>query len=176
MGKSRYKIIEKSPHFVTCTTVNWLALFSSRTIVGILFDSLKYLQHKQRIKIYAYVVMENHIHMILSSRNLSKEIGIFKSYTARRVIDFLMEKNAEHILKLLNLYKLKHKKDRTYQLWQEGSHPKAILSDDTMIQKVEYIHHNPVARGYVNKPEHWRYSSARNYVGMEGLLDIIRFT
>ncbi len=175
MGKSRYKIIEKSPHFVTCTTVNWLALFSSRTIVGILFDSLKYLQHNQRMNIYAYVILENHIHLILSSRNLSKEIGIFKSYTARKIIDFLLEKNAEYILKLLNYYRLKHKKDRMYQLWQEGSHPKAILSDEMMLQKMEYLHHNPVERGYVDKPEHWRYSSARNYAGREVLLDIDRF-
>ena len=41
-----------------------------------------------------------------------------------------------------------------------------------MRQKIEYIHNNPVKRGYVDKQEHWRYSSARNYLGMEGLIDI----
>ena len=83
MGRSRYKIIERAPHFVTCTTVSWLALFSSKATAGILFDSMKFLQGIGRINIYAYVVLENHLHMILSSQYLSKEIGIFKSYTAR---------------------------------------------------------------------------------------------
>ncbi|TCL34896.1 hypothetical protein EV691_101338 [Azotobacter chroococcum] len=41
-----------------------------------------------------------------------------------------------------------------------------------MRQKLDYIHHNPVRRGYVERPEHWRYSSARNYAGEPGLLEI----
>ena len=43
-----------------------------------------------------------------------------------------------------------------------------------MKQKIEYIHHNPVERGYVDKAEHWRYSSARNYAGEEGLIEVER--
>jgi len=43
-----------------------------------------------------------------------------------------------------------------------------------MRQKVEYIHHNPVKRGYVDNAEHWRYSSARNYLGKPGLLEVCR--
>ena len=176
MGRSRYKIIEKrNPHFITCTTVNWLSLFRSKAIANILFESLTYLQSNDRITLYAYVIMENHIHMILSSEMLSREIANFKSFTARKIIDFLHEKKANHILKLLNYYKLQHKKDRRYQLWQEGSHPQAILNEEMMIQKIEYIHNNPVKCGYVDRPEHWRYSSARNYTGMESLLEISRF-
>jgi len=176
MGRSRYKIKEKSPHFITCTTVNWIPLFSSPSIVNILLESLSFLQDNQRIIIYAYVILENHLHMILSSSELSKEIGIFKSYTARKIIDYLQEKNAIHILDLLKYYKLNHKKDRTFQIWQEGSHPQAITNDDMMLQKIEYIHLNPVKRGFVDKPEHWRYTSARNYSDMDGLLEITKFT
>ncbi len=176
MGRSRYKITEKDkPHFITCTTVDWIALFSSQSIVRILFESLSYLQENQRIKIYAYVIMEHHLHLILSSQRLGKEIGIFKSFTAKKIIDFLKEKKANHILEMLKWSKLKHKTDRTYQLWQEGSHPEAILHEEMMIQKIEYIHNNPVKCGYVDRPEHWRYSSARNYLGMEGMLGISRF-
>ncbi|MGZ8915414.1 MAG: transposase, partial [Methylobacter sp.] len=43
-----------------------------------------------------------------------------------------------------------------------------------MRQKLDYIHHNPVKRGYVDQPEHWRYSSARNYAGQDGLIEVIR--
>jgi len=45
---------------------------------------------------------------------------------------------------------------------------------EMMRQKVEYIHQNPVIRGYVDRPEHWRYSSARNYLGIEGFLEVCR--
>jgi REP element-mobilizing transposase RayT len=176
MGKSRYKILEKAPHFVTCTTINWIALFSSKKIVSILIDSLKFLQENKRMEIYAYVILENHIHLIVSSEKLSKEISNFKSYTARTIIDFLKEKKAKHILNLLNFFKLKHKQDRDYQVWQEGSHPVCINNEQIMRQKIEYIHHNPVKRGYVDIPEHWRYSSARNYANMKGLLEIVSYT
>lgn len=57
-------------------------------------------------------------------------------------------------------------------MWQEGSHPQAIESDDVMWQKIEYIHNNPLRRGYVDDPTHWRYSSARSYAGQAGLIDV----
>ncbi len=119
--------------------------------------------------------MENHIHFIASSDQLSKETGNFKSYTARQTVDFLKKKNASNVLRQLKFFKLKHKTDREYQVWQEGSHPKLIQSEETMLQKIAYIHNNPVRRGYVDDPVHWRYSSARNYFDMEGLLEISKF-
>jgi putative transposase len=53
-------------------------------------------------------------------------------------------------------------------------HPEWIQNEEMMRQKIEYIHQNPVERGYVDLAEHWRYSSARNYQGMSGLLAIDR--
>lgn len=43
-----------------------------------------------------------------------------------------------------------------------------------MRQKLDYIHRNPVEHGYVDLPEHWRYSSARNYAGLEGVIEVVR--
>lgn len=174
MGLSRYKIFEQErPHFFTSTVINWLPLFASPGIVELIYDCWKFMQKEKRLIIYGYIIMENHLHFIASSpTNLSKEVGIFRSYTARQMIDWLQEKKAEHILKQLNYYKLRHKRDRKYQLWQEGAHPKAILTDKMMLQKLEYMHYNPVKRGYVDEPTHWRYSSARDYAGMEGLMEI----
>ena len=72
----------------------------------------------------------------------------------------------------LAFYKKAHNSDRTYQFWQEGVHPAWIQSRDMMRLKVEYMHQNPVKRGYVDCPEHWRNSSARDYLGMRGLLEV----
>jgi REP-associated tyrosine transposase len=54
-------------------------------------------------------------------------------------------------------------KENTYKIWQTGSHPISIESDKFFHQKLNYIHENPVRKGYVDKPEYWIYSSARNY-------------
>ena len=78
----------------------------------------------------------------------------------------------EKISKKLTEEKQPFKDDRTYQFWQKGSHPQLILSIDMMIQKVEYIHNNPVKRRYVFDPIHWRYSSAGNYHDGIGLLPV----
>jgi len=85
----------------------------------------------------------------------------------------MMEANgAQTLLQELTYYKLRHKVDQEHQLWQEGSHPKVIESDEVMWQKIEYTHDNPLRRGYVDQPEHWRYSSARSYAGQPGLIDV----
>jgi len=68
--------------------------------------------------------------------------------------------------------KKRHKSDRDYQLWEEGSHPQLIENEAVLRQKLEYIHNNPVKRGYVDQPEDWRCSSSRNYAGREGLIPV----
>jgi len=62
--------------------------------------------------------------------------------------------------------------DSDFQFWQEGSHNQSIENDSIMWQKLEYIHFNPVKRGYIDSPEYWRYSSARNYNGDAGLIEV----
>ncbi len=173
MSRSRYKIHDNAyPHFFTCTTVEWLPVFTRPESVQILLDAWSFLQREDRLTLFAFVVLENHIHFIAASKDLSKEIGDFKSYTARRLIDLLETANAKTILNQLAFRKARHKHDGEYQFWQEGSHPQQISNAEIMRQKIEYIHYNPVQRGYVDDPTHWRYSSARNYAGLPGLIDV----
>ncbi len=174
MTRSRYQIFETEyPYFLTCTVVGWLPVFTRPETVQIIFDSRRYLQEHDRLLLYGYVILENHLHLVASSDQLAKEIGDFKSYTARQMIDYLEERNVSMLLKQLKWHKARHKTDRTYQLWQEGSHPEQIQNEEMMRQKLEYIHRNPVVRGYVDEPTHWRYSSARNYAGLAGLLPVV---
>lgn len=172
MARSRYKITNATqPHFLTCTVLHWIPIFTRPATVNIVFESLQFLM-KEGLKIHAYVILENHLHLIAQSDNLNRDIARFKSHTARQLINYLEKNNVHTILKQLAFYKKAHKGDRAYQLWQEGSHPQLIQNDEIMRQKIEYIHHNPVKRGYVDQAEHWRYSSARNYAGQTGLIDI----
>lgn len=173
MSRSRYHFTDgRVPHFLTCTVVAWLPVFTRPETVQIVLDSWRFLQAHDRITLYGFVVLDNHLHWIASAEDLSKEVGDFKSYTARRILDYLHEQKATTLLEQLMMFKARHKTGQDYQLWQESSHPQLIKDDAMMRQKLEYIHFNPIKRGYVDDPTHWRYSSARNYGGQHGLLEV----
>ena len=173
MGRSRYRITEQDrPHFLTCTVLHWIPVFTRPDTVSIIIDSLRFLIN-EGVKVYAYVILENHLHLVLQSPSLQRDIRRFKSFTASKLIHYLDEKGIDTILEQLAFYKKAHKVDRAYQFWQEGSHPEMIQNNEMLRQKVEYIHQNPVKRGYVEHAEHWRYSSARDYAGGEGLLEVV---
>lgn len=176
MGRSRYVITEPDkPHFLTCTVVEWLPVFTRPATVAIVMDSWRHLREHDGLRLYGYVVLENHLHFIAQAERLDRCLSRFKSFTARRIIEHLTEQRVQFLLDRLRFCKRAHKEDRDYQFWQEGSHAELLWNDAMMREKLEYIHANPVKRGYVDKAEHWRYSSARNYAGEEGLIPVDRW-
>jgi putative transposase len=173
MTRSRYRFGEnENAYFLTCTIVGWIPVFTRPETVQFIYDSWRFLQENGRLTVYSYVILENHLHLVASSSNISKEIGDFKSFTARRIVDHLEACQITTLLRWLRFLKARHKHDRNYQVWQEGSHPQQIKDDEMMRQKLEYIHNNPVKRGYVDEATHWRHSSARNYAGLPGLFPV----
>jgi REP element-mobilizing transposase RayT len=173
MTRSRYRFGDDCyPYFMTNTVVAWLPVFSYPSFADVILDSWRFLQSERDIDILAFVIMENHLHWIAVGPELGKRVSEFKSYTASIIIKKMKQMGYETLLQELQYYKLRHKLDQNYQLWQEGSHPQAIESDEVMWQKIEYIHNNPLRRGYVDDPLHWRYSSARCYTGQTGLIDV----
>ncbi len=173
MGRDRYRYGDPSaPHFLTCTVIEWLPLFAQPANVQVLYDSLKYLQAEHRLQLFGYVIMENHCHLLAAAPALAKSMASFKSFTAARIIERLTAIESPS-LRLFAMHKARHKTDREHQVWQEGSHPKQVEGEGMLRQKLEYIHNNPVKRGYVDDPVHWRYSSARNYAGQEGLIEVV---
>ena len=173
MGRSRYLITEAGkPHFLTCTVVDWLPLFAHPALVDIVLNCWRFQRANQGLRLYGYVIMENHLHFIAQAPDLSACVSRFKSFTARRIIDHLEHSQAAGVLAQLHTSKLAHKADREFQFWQEGSHAELIFSENVMHEKLDYIHNNPIKRGYVDRAEHWRYSSARSYAGAQGLIEI----
>ena len=175
MGRSRYKFQRSDqPHFITCTVIDWLPIFADERFVQIIIDSLSFTQSTHRFKLIAYVIMRDHLHLIVSSAgNLSEEVRSFKSFTARQIIDVLGKSEGHPVLKCLHTSKKRHKKGSDYQVWQEGSHPELIQGYEMMRQKIQYIHANPVRAGLVENPIDWPYSSAGVYEGRKGILDVV---
>lgn len=173
MGRCRYRILEgHDTYFVTCACLNWMPLFNQPELAHIVLDSLQYLHNTKRLTIHAYVLMEDHFHLVGSSENFFKEIMSLKSFTARGILDSLKRRGYLSILRQLRLLRKRHKEDQTFQVWQEGFHPVAVQNETVLLQKIEYVHNNPVRRGFVDEPCHWRYSSARQYDGRSGLIPV----
>ncbi len=133
--RSRYHINEPcAAHFVTATIVAWLPVFTTAERCDILIQSLEYCRAHKDLRIHAWVILDNHFHAILAAPHLSRVLADLKRHQFRH-------------------FRAAYKVESTYQIWQEGSHPQAIVSDEIMLQKLEYLHNNPVKRGLVAVPE-----------------------
>jgi REP element-mobilizing transposase RayT len=173
MGRSRYVILEPDkPHFLTCTVVEWLPVFTRPDAVQILLDSWSHQRRHDGLRLYGYVILENHLHFVAQAPRLDKCVSSFKSFTAAQLIELLKIRKAERLLGRMRFAKCTYKRDREYQFWQEGFHAEMVISEAVMREKLDYIHQNPVKRGYVDEPGHWRYSSARNDAGRKGLVEV----
>ncbi len=110
--------------------------------------------------------------MVVYSERVSEIMRDFKSYTAREIIRVARANQKDWLLNQFDFYKKRYKQSSEYQVWQEGFHPKMIDKEEVFMQKVEYIHNNPVRRGLVESAEHWRYSSAGHYLCGESCIEI----
>ncbi len=173
MSRTRYRFGEDHfPHFMTDTIVAWLPVLSRPEFADIIFQSWKFLHAEREIDILGFVVMENHLHWIAVGPQLSKRVKEYKSFTATSILKLMAKLGYRSMLQELEYYKLRHKTKQSHQLWQEGSHPKMIESEQVMWQKLEYMHNNPLRRGYISDSIHWRYSSARCYAGQTGMVEV----
>lgn len=157
--------------------VDWVDIFSRQAYRDILIQSLDYCRKQKGLEIWGYVIMTNHMYAILSARdgNLSNLIRDFKRYTATQVlkaIQSIPESRGDWMLKRFEFASRSNVRNGSHQLWLHDNHPEIIYSQSFFIQKLTYIHLNPVRAGWVEKAEEWLYSSLRNYLGRPAVLEI----
>jgi len=150
-------------HFLTATIIEWIPALIDRDARDVVINALDFCRKEKGMRLYAYVIMENHLHLVVEAPELTGVIQSFKRHTAREIIRRASATNKTWLLSQLAFHKKTYKRESQYQVWQEGSHPQHIQGDAMLRQKIDYVHNNPVRRGWVDTPEHWRYSSARNY-------------
>ncbi len=154
MPKARIKNdLKAGCYFVTPTIWNWYYIFDRHDRWQILADSLKFCQENKGLNIYSYVFMLNHLHLIVHSDNVSGFLRDFKTFTSKQ-LKINIQKNEPDILKLFLDF------DGQYRFWKDDNQPKYIETDQFLLQKLNYIHMNPVKKGYVMRPEYWKWSSA----------------
>jgi REP element-mobilizing transposase RayT len=163
-------------HFLTITVELWIDLFTRKIYRDILIENLSYCRSKKGLNIYAYVIMSNHIHLIAGAREgyvLSDILRDFKSYTSKLIEEAIYteaESRREWIVQLLKAEA--YQKKQSFTLWQSNNHPVIIESEHRMESIMHYIHQNPVRAGWVQYPEEYVYSSAKNYAGKAGIMEI----
>jgi putative transposase len=171
--RSRYRFNEPDhAHFITSTVVEWLPVFTTPDCCDILVQSLEYCRAHKGLQLHAWVIMENHFHAVVAAPDLSRVIADLKKFTAKALLEQLDQERRDWLLAKLRQAKGANRTRSEYQLWQEGVHPQAIIDDAMMLQKIDYIHNNPVRRGWVASPEHWRYSSAHEW--LPGVIPLMR--
>lgn len=177
---SGYKIgNQKALHFITFAVVEWVDVFTQQEYSRIVIDSLKYCQTAKGLEIFAWCLMSNHIHLIVRSKtgDLSGTLRDFKKFTSKSIIKAIEENKKESrknwMLWIFKSAGEKNTRNKSYQFWQQDNHPKELVNNKFIDQKLDYIHNNPVEAGIVENPEDFLYSSAKNYAGNKGMLEII---
>lgn len=175
-----HKIVNQNAlHFITLTVVSWADVFSRQVYRDIVLDSLIYCQKEKGLVVNAYVLMSNHLHLICYPKMpnlLSNTIRDFKKFTSKRIIYEIetnkSESRREWLLRLFKFHAKFNIDNLNYQFWTQYNKPMVLESLEWVLQKINYIHRNPVKNGLVDVPEAYRYSSARQYLGQCGLIDI----
>ncbi|PSR11595.1 MAG: transposase [Bacteroidetes bacterium] len=175
-----HKIVNQNAlHFLTMTVVGWLDVFSRQAYRDVLLDSFRHCQQEKGLVVNAYAIMSNHLHLIAYTKEgylLSEILRDFKKYTSKQIIKQIIENpkesRAEWMLRLFKYYAKNNNNNETYQFWQNDNHPVELSSPNWIFEKLNYIHQNSVKNGLVEQPEHYLYSSARQYLGQEGLLEV----
>lgn len=176
----KYKVGEDAmAHFITCTVVGWVDVFSRAQYKDIVISSLAHCIAHKGLRLHAYVIMTNHLHLIVSSdtHQLSDIIRDFKKYTSKQIIAAIAANDKESRKAwMLNLFAFAgrgNSANTTYQFWQHQYHPVALDTTEKLEQLLAYLHNNPVRAGLVLSAEHFTYSSAITYYHQQkGLLPI----
>ncbi len=150
------------PQFFTATILNWKHLLKDDECKDIIIECLKFLVDDKRIELNAFSIMSNHVHIIwqpLQHYNLTQIQTSFMTHTAKAI------KKKLAVNKPGTLEEIKvNKYDRIYQVWKREPLSIELFTEIAFMQKLDYIHENPVKAGLVIYAEDYKYSSANFYM------------
>lgn len=167
----KYKFTNKDGiYFISFSTVSWVDVFTRVVYKDILVENLRYCQNNKGLELFAWCIMTNHVHLIARAQEgflLSNILRDFKKHTSKLLIKTIKENQQESrrawILEIFRNAGENNNANCSFQFWQQDNHPIEIWSEKIILQKLNYLHNNPVVAGIVRHPEDYLYSSARNY-------------
>jgi REP element-mobilizing transposase RayT len=165
-------------YFVSFAVVEWIDVFTRNEYNNILLESLAFCQKDKGMEIYAWCIMTNHMHLVFRSAGVTKPedlLGDFKRFTSRNIVQAIIDNPDESrktwLLEQFKKAAIQSSNVKHHQFWRHDNNPIEIWSNQVLVEKIRYIHNNPVEAGLVYKPEDYVYSSAKDYSGEKGLLE-----
>jgi REP element-mobilizing transposase RayT len=169
------KISAGYAYYLTLTIEEWIDVFSRPVYKHIIIDSLNYCIVNKGLEVYCWCLMSNHLHLIgcaSEGGNLSDILRDFKKFTSKALIDAIKETPESRREWMLNLFWYAGKNNKKIKYFN-GNDAQEIHSTPFLEEKMNYIHNNPVRAELVGRSEDYLYSSARDYSGEKGLVEII---
>lgn len=180
---NRFKFSEKyAVYFVTYAVVEWVDVFTRNEYRTLFTDSVQFCISNKGLNVHGWVLMTNHVHMIISvdeksEHGLPDVLRDMKKYTAMQLLKAIKENERESrrewMLRIFSFSGRHNSNNTNYQFWQQDNHPLLIDSTEKLGRAMEYIHQNPVKSGFVDMPEEYPWSSARDYSGKPGIIPLI---
>ena len=164
---------QEGVYFVSFSVVGWVDALRRSEYKDILVKNLAYCQENKGLEIFAWCIMTNHVHLIIRAQEgylLQNILRDYKKFTSKAIIKAIEENPVESRREWL-LQQFRIKEGPVF--WQGDNHPIELWSNEVIDQKLKYIHQNPVEEGLVFRAEDYRYSSACDYAGENGMLDIL---
>lgn len=175
----KYKFLNpEGLYFLSFATVNWIDVFVNPIYCDIIVESLTYCKNSKGLELFYWCIMPTHIHLIIRAKqnNPQQVLGMFKEYTSKQIIKEIanntQELRKESLLQMFNKAGSKSSNVNHYQFWQHDNRPIELWSKEVIQQKVEYLHNNPVKANLVAEQWEWKYSSAIDYFGGKGLIEL----
>lgn len=165
------------PYFITITVVRWIDIFTRPQYKNIFVESLNYCIDKKGLVVYGWVLMPNHAHLLINTTKEPIEhiIRDLKRHTSKTIIVSVennIQESRDWMIHLFRRAGQSNAMNKEVQFWQNGYHPIHCWNNRLIMQKLNYIHNNPVRAEFVSHPHEWKYSSASNYVLGQGLVNI----
>ena len=179
MSADNYFITDQNGiYFLTFTVTDWVDVFTRKEYKVIITDSLNYCVENKGLEIFAWCLMSNHLHIVCRAEEkckISDIIRDFKKFTAKAIVRTIKEIPESRRDWLLYKFEYAGKFDnriKKYKFWQETNH--AVLLDDNqkIEQRINYTHQNPVRAFIVSEPHEYLFSSARDYAGENGYVQL----
>ncbi|GGK78434.1 transposase [Rufibacter glacialis] len=171
---------QEKRYFLSFSPLNWLDVFIRPEYKDIVVDSFQYCIRHKGLEVYAWCIMSSHVHAIVGTKGENALEGILrdlKKYTAKTILQAIAE-NPQESRKAWMLWMFEragrsNPNNQHFQFWQQHNHPIALNTNFLLEQKLRYIHQNPVEAGIVREPQEYLYSSAIDYAGGKGLVEVI---
>jgi REP element-mobilizing transposase RayT len=180
MSADNYFITDQNAvYFLTFTVTDWVDIFTRKEYKVEIADSLNYCIENKGLIVYAWCLMSNHLHLVCQANEgfkISEIIRDFKKFTSKTILKLIQEIPESRRDWLLYRFEFAGKYDnriKKYKFWQETNH--AVLLDNNTLydQRINYTHENPVRAQIVFHAEDYLWSSAIDYSGEKGYVNIV---